>query len=35
VVLKYGKLFAKVVVEWKGVDGAKADKIWLVSKEEA
>lgn len=24
----------KVIVEWKGIDKAKSDKIWLVSKEE-
>jgi pyrimidine operon attenuation protein/uracil phosphoribosyltransferase len=24
----------KVIVEWKGVEGAKEDKIWLVSKED-
>ena len=24
----------KVIVEWKGIEGAKTDKIWLVSKEE-
>lgn len=24
----------KVIVEWSGIDGAKADKIWLISKEE-